>query len=263
MQIDNVLISERDYNNILTAIGYPVIDTETLSYLITEDQIKDLVIAPALETFFQFFPKRTPISISAAGTTGVQEIKENIPSNAFGIVSLQFVSQSASSLGVSVMDAGLFYQNPFFTSSQIYSMGSGGGVGGTAVYGVPFSYGFETQRFQKLFYAKSLEASTKAYWYRFDPATKTLFLKSNLAGNFYVDFACLENNVDNIDFTKKQSFLRYCKGALKLQIADTLSLVETELPVQLNKDLLKEDGNSLIEKELQYWQEASTIPAMR
>jgi len=263
MEIDNLQISDKDYNFILTAIGYPVIDEETLNYLITKEDVEELVITPALETFHQYFPKRVPLVFQSTGTSSVlTKTSAELPKNAFGILSAQFVTQSASSLGIGAMDSGVFYQNPFYSNAQVYSSG-GGSIGGMSMFGVPFGYGFETQRFQKMFYAKSLEASTKVYWYRYDPSTRSLSYKSNLIGNFYIDFATLDENIDNIDFTKKRSFLRYCQGALKVQIANTLALVDTQLPVQLNKELLKTDGDDLMEKEVNYWQEASTIPTMR
>jgi len=259
MTIDNIIISDKDYFNILKAIGYPVITEDTLSYLMTKEQIIDLVIEPSLETYYTHFPKRVPLSINSSGSNAIIALTttDGVPENSFGVARAQFIPQSAAQPGLNPMDNSVFYQNPFYSASQVFS--TNGMMGGPGMYGTPFGYGFETIRYQRMFYTKSLESSNKVYWYKFDVAAKTLYTKSNIGGSFYFELACVDSNIDNIDFIKKQSFLNYCKGMLKTQISEILGLVEMDLPIQLDATRLKEDGDKLIEDNLLYWRESSSI----
>ena len=54
-------ISDKDYNEILAEIGYPVVRAGDLEY--TKEQIEDLFIYPALREFFIWFPKTQQQSV--------------------------------------------------------------------------------------------------------------------------------------------------------------------------------------------------------
>jgi hypothetical protein len=266
MLIENIQINDPDYHSVLAGIGYPALDEDSIYTIISKEQIEELIIEPSLEDYYKFFPVRSTIDVSSAGSGAVNSFDcttiSGVITPIIGIIKMQFISQTSSTPGQSIMDAGSFYQNPFFSASQIYSMGgSNFGVGST--YGTPYGYGQESIVYLKRFFAKSIESSNKVYWYKFDKNRNLLYYKSNISGRFVFDVASVDPNIDNIQFDKKRSFLNYCKGKLKCHVAETLSLIELDLPATLNADALQDKGEKLIEDELTYWRESSSFFGLR
>lgn len=259
----DVIISDKDYHKILSGIGYPVIDEETLSNILTREQIIELVIEPSLATYNLFFPKVKEVIIHSGGANSLQSYTTNdgIPEDASAVIGMQFVSQTVSTPGQNVLEQGTFYGNPFFSSAQVLSKG-GGFAGGGGRFGTPYHYGFKENMYQRNFYAKSLESSNKVHYHNFDPVTKTLVVKSNIAGKFVVKFGCPHYDFNTIT-EKKQSLLDYCKGMLMLQVADILGLIDLELPSNLDSDRLETKGQDLVDGVKEHWRESSSYPSVR
>jgi hypothetical protein len=250
----------------LAGIGYPALDEDTIGTIITKEQISELILEPALEDYYKFFPKRIPLELSVGGSPAINSylIPNTITSSGvvIGVINVKFVSQSSAVVGTSTqMMDGIFYGNPFASAFNVNSVG--GNSMGVGSYGTPFGYGFESIQYLKKFYAKSVESSNKVYWYNFDRYTNTLKYKSNIAGKFYFELGVTDSNIDNIQFDKKRSFIKYCKGLLKIQVAETLSLIELDLPATLNSDALQDKGEELVKEQLTYWAESSSIIGMR
>ena len=263
MTIDNILISDSDYHRILTAIGYPALDEDTVYSIISKEQIMELVIEPALEDYYKFFPVRVPMEFAVSGSGAMNSIVvDDSKGIVLGIIECKFIPQSSSVPGQSLMDASSFYQNAFYSASQVMGIGgSAYGIGSS--YGTPYGYGQETIIYLKRFLTSSIESSNKVYWYKYDPQSHTLYYKNNISGKFYFNIGMTNNNLDNIQFDKKKSFLDYCKGLLKKQVAETLSLIELDLPATINQDSLREDGDKLLEDNLNYWRESSSFIGLR
>jgi hypothetical protein len=273
------IISDSDYNQILGAIGYPVIDNDTFSFLMDKDAILDTVIEPALEMYYSYHPFRFPIKLASTGANSMLSIPTiqegqtvnpdipTLPKEFLGIMRAQFVTSTSSSPNANnPLEQGYFYGNPFFTASQVLSSGSsyGGGYGSGGGYGTPYPLGFENDIYQRRFYLKSIESSNKVYWFKYDPQTKTLYAKSSISGMFYWEIATYNNDVSTIQMgMQKQSFIKYCKGALKLRLAEILGLTESDLPVSIDRDILIDSGDKMMEEALNYWQETASIAIMR
>ena len=255
--IENIQISEKSFNEIRTVLGFPVIDTE-FETIMSNDDIKNYSIAPALETYFTYFPIPFPISIPVTGSSALQQY--DAPENTLGIIREQFVPQSSTIGGGSLMQQGMFYGNPFYSSSQVISKGSYG-LGGN--FGTPFGYGKELFTYQNKFYNKSLEASNKVYYVKFDDENNQILFKANIPGTFYFEIATFSNDVDKIPIRKRQKFIQYAQGLLLKRFSSILALGESDLPSSLDVDYLNSEGDRLIELAEEYFREASSIPVMR
>jgi len=262
--ISGIIINDSDYHSILQGIGYPALSEDDIYTIISKEQIEELVIEPALEDYYKFFPHRIPVQFQVSGSGAMNEynIPTTVSGQVIGVLQAKFVPQSSSVPGQSLMDAGSFYQNAFFSASQVLGLGgSAFGVGSS--YGTPYGYGQESLVYLKRFLTSSIESSNKVYYYKYDPYTKKLYYKTNISGVFYFELGITDNNIDNIQFDKKRSFLDYCKGKIKLTVAETLSLIELDLPATLNVDLLQDKGEKLVEDTLNYWRESSSFMGMR
>jgi hypothetical protein len=260
MQDFTLTINDSTYNQILTAIGFPVVDQDTINYLLTKDQIKDYVIKPALVEFSTYFPQRQEISIPVSGTNGVAYYNTDISDKAFSMYYYKFSPASTTTGNGGIMNQGSFYANPFYSASQVLSIGGAGSASG---YGTPYPRGREQILYQQKFYQKSIETANRVYYAKWDDQNRRLEIKSSLTGSFEIILALINTDVEDIEYNRRQSFIRYCKGALKLQFAEILGLSQTDLPVSIETSDLKDDGKELMEKELEYWREASLFPVMR
>jgi hypothetical protein len=260
MQDFTLTINDTTYNQILTAIGFPVVDQETINPFLTKENIKEYVIKPALVEFSTYFPQRQEISIPVSGTNGVAYYNTDISDRAFSMYYYKFSPASTTTGNGGIMSQGSFYLNPFFSASQVLSIG---GPGATSRYGTPNSYGSEFNLYQQRFFNRSIESMNKVYYAKWDDQNRRLEIKSSLTGSFEITLALMNTDVEDIEYNRRQSFIRYCKGALKLQLVEILGLSQTDLPVSIETSDLKDDGKELIEKELEYWREASVFPIMR
>lgn len=255
--ISNINISDRTLNEIKKAIGFPVIQDE-FSFIMTEEQIKELVIAPALETFYTYFPLMSSMSIASTGSEAVAEA--DAPENTIFLMRRQFVPQSSALGGASLLQQGMFYGNPFYSASQVLSRGSYGSGGN---YGTPFSYGNDLNTYQRRFYSESVESSNKVYYIKFDEQTNKVSYKSSIPGTFYFEFGLWSNDTEKIPMHRRQAFIKYAQGLLMKEFANILSFTESDLPVSIDKDYLSDQADKKMEESLQYFREASFIPVMR
>jgi hypothetical protein len=258
MQDFTLSIDDFTFNQIFSAVGYPVVDETTFEHLLTKEQIKDLVIKPALVEFCTFFPQKQQFNVTVTGTGSEQYYNTDISDYAFALFSYKFSPASTTISNGSLMSQGGFYANPFYSASQVISIGGGGTINR---YGTPFPFGAEQNIYQQRFYQKSVETMNKVYYTKWDDVNKRVILKSSLAGSFEVTLALIQPNVEEIDYRRRSSFIRYCQGKLKL--ANILGLSQTDLPVQIESADLRDDGKDLIDKELEYWRQASAFPIMR
>lgn len=255
--IENIQVSEKTLNEIKTALGYPVIDAE-LEDILSEQHIKEYVLGPSLETFFTYFPIRFQISIPVTGANAVQEY--DAPINTLGLFKYQFVPQSSTIGGSNMMQQGMFYGNPFYSSSQVISRGSYG-LGGN--FGTPFGYEKELFTYQNRFYNKSIESSNKVVFIQYNDNTRKLEYKANIPGVFSVELATYSSIVEDIPLRYRQKFLQYAKGKLLTNFANIMKLSESDLPSNIDADYLEDKGNTWIEEAETYFREASFIPMVR
>lgn len=255
--ISNIKISEKTFNEIKSVLGYPVITSE-FDDIMTPEHIKEYAIAPAMETYFTYFPVIHSMEYPASGSSALETIEA--PDNTLGLLKYQFIPQSSSSGGANLMQQGMFYGNPFYTSSQVVSKGSYG-LGGS--FGTPFGYEKELFTYQNRFYNKSLESSNKVVFIRYDDNTNSVELKSNLPGVFHIELALFSNDVEVIPIRKRQKFIEYAQGKLLKKFANILKISESDLPSSLDSDYLNDEGDRLIEQAEEYFREASFIPMAR
>lgn len=257
--IDNILVSDQFINEIKKVIGYPVVNEE-FSTIVSDDDIKSLIIGPTLETFYTYFPIKQSLEISVSGGELLSEIE--CPQTTLGLVRAQFVSQSSTIQG-NLMQTGSFYGNPFFSASQVLSQGSSAFSAGSGRFGTSFKYSFETSTYQRKFYTESIEGSNKAYRIHYNENNNTLEVKSSIAGIFYIELALWSNDTDLIPMRRRQNVIKYAQGLLLQHFAGILKMTEADLPSSLDADFLNEKGNTLLEEVLTYWREASTFQVMR
>lgn len=260
--IEEVKISDKSLMEIKSSVGGTLLSEELMDFM-PDDDILKYVVAPTMEKFFNYFPIIVEFQQYNTASSSLP-IEVEAPERTLGILRQQFVSLSSSipSGDASVNSFGI-YDNPFASANALMSS-NGAYPGGSSRYGTPYDYGSSQNIYQARLFQKSLESSNKSYFVRYDELKNKLYLKSDTSGRFYIQFATWNNDFENsIPLRLRQSVMSYAQGLLRVKFAQILSLSRSELPSEIDTAELKDEGKDMMEKELTYWNEASTIATMR
>lgn len=238
--------TEAFLNSVKQGIGYPII-TDEFSFAFKDTDIINLIISPCLETFHNFFPKQKIIDISVGG--GVEGFID-APDNTLGIIHYDFVDNTS---GASNLNSG----NPFFTASQVSSFTS------SYNYGTPFSYGKNLHSYQNVFYNKSMKQMNKVFYVKYNEDEDKIYYKSTLSGILNIIVGVYDPVVANIPKRLQRHFGNYCIGTLMCRFAEIMNLTDTDLPLAINTDDLRDNGIDKIEVEMEYFRNNSTYAIMR
>lgn len=245
----NLQVSDDFLKDVKEALGYPVLDEE-ISEVYSDENIKELVIGDALETFFNYFPLVKTLTLHMSGS-GKVEI--DAPENMLGIVHYTLVD------GTTADDINLNSGNPFYTAKQVVisqSMMSN--------YGSPFNYhGSTYSRYQQQFLNKSMKQLGKVFAVYFDEASNKIIAQSSQAGVMSIQIGLYSENLDDIPKRLRPHLMNYCQGTLKIKFAQILELMNSDLPLSFDKEAIKESGQEMMEAEEEWFKLNSTIQIMR
>lgn len=248
--IENVIVSDKFLLGVKEALGYPIVDNEVINSIYTDDNIKDIVIANALEKFYNYFPIVNEINFDISAQT---ELSVNAPENTLGIIQYTFVDSIAKS------NANLISGNPFYTQSQLSSSNSM-----RSGYGTPFNYNNSIfSSYQQNFYNNAVSNMSKMYYVKYNDLQNTFDMKSNTSGCFNIRVGCYSENVDDIPKRLKTTFQSLCRAFLKIKFASTLLMMNSDLPLEFDRDTILDEGKEELEEIEEYMIENSTIPLMR
>lgn len=260
--IENVSISDKSLEEIKSAIGWTLLSKE-LTYLIEDNDIKNYVVAPTLETYYNYFPIISEFSQYCTASSDLP-LPYEAPKNTLGVIRQQFVPISS---GIPNGDPSTntfgIYANPWASQSSVYSA-NGAWPGGAARYGTPYDYGNNNNIYQSKFFQKSLEQVNKAYFIRYDALSNTIYLKSDTSGRFYIQFATFNPSwEDGVILRQRQYAIKYAQGLFLTKMGQVLSLTRSELPSEIDASSLKDEGKEMMDDVLQYWRDVSTIATAR
>lgn len=252
--IDNISITEKSLNEIKMGFGYPIIDEES-SYLLDDQQIKDYIIAPALEHFFNYFPITSNQSIKLS--TGAKSTVA-LPENFFGVLDKRFVPESAGSASSVNGPTG----NPFYTQSLITNQG--GGYRGDGVFGTPFNFGFSKNTYIKKSYNDALQNNNRVWYSEIDYENNQFIVYASMAGQIDVVWALYTNDFDEAcPLRKRQELISFVRSLYKKHIGNMASLQNSGLPEQIDFDRLITDSDDEIERLKTKWANEGRTQAIR
>ena len=247
--LENFQVSNSFLERVKESIGYPLVDTDTIGELFTDDWIRENICGREAETFFNFFPLVVNVPINVSGTA---EVSVEAPSNCLGIVHSAFVESGGG-------NNNLMSGNPFFTSS-IVSVSSSIARN----YGTPFDYSsFYYSASQQNFFNKALQNSNKSFYAYFDEIHNKLIAKSTLTGTVSIDAGCYAESVDMIPKRLRTKYLELCQSALAIQFARTLQMQNSDLPLSIDVDSILDENKEIHENLVEWMQQNSTYCIMR
>jgi hypothetical protein len=258
--IENITISDKSLMEIKATVGGTLLSDE-IEYLIEDQQILDYVVAPTLEKFFLYFPILVDFEIYNTASSDLP-LEYDAPPRTLGIMRSQFIPLSSSipNGDPSINSFGI-YANPFASANGVLSIN---GSYGTSSYSTPYDYGNSNFIYLNRQFQKSLESMNKAYYVRYDELKNKIYLKSDISGRFYLALGTYNDNFESsVPLRLRQSVIQYAQGLYRMRLADFLALNRDGLPFGIDLDELRTRGSELMEKELTYWSQASSIATAR
>ncbi len=251
--IDTAIADDDFCKDLYEGLGRYFIDDEILENIFSIDNIKKVIITGSMEVYYNYFPITEQIVVPVSG--GSTETYIDAPETTLGIVHYALTNNNGGS-------GNLNSGNPFYTQSQLMSIG---GSSYRSSYGTPFNYmnGGGYSSYQEKFYGDSMIAQNKVYTVDYDEINNRFILKSATSGHITITVGKYDPVVNHIPKRLRPMFQRHCEANLKLKFADALSMLNADLPLEFDKELMRDSAIEEIEKIEEWWIENSTIQAMR
>ena len=247
--LENFEVSNSFLDKVKESIGYPLVDTDTLAELFSDDWIKENICGREAEVFFNYFPLVTNVGVNVSGTS---EVSVDAPTNCLGIVHSAFVESGGGNMN-------LMSGNPFYTST-ITSISSSVARN----YGTPFDYNsYYFSSSQQNFFNKALQNSNKSFYAYYDEMNDKLIAKSTLVGTISIDCGCYAESVDMIPKRLRVRYLNLCQYALAMRFAEIMKMQNSDLPLSIDYSEIYDSNKDKYDELREWMQNNSTYCIMR
>lgn len=247
--LENFAVSDSFLSKVKESIGYPLVDTDTIGELFSDNWIKENICAREAEQFFNFFPLVVNVPINVSGTA---EVSVEAPSNCLGIVHSAFVESGGG-------NNNLMSGNPFFTSSIVSVSSSIARNYGTAFDWNSYFYSSSQQQF----FNKALQNSNKSFYAYYDEVHNKLIAKSTLPGTVSIDVGLYGESEESIPKRLRVKYLELCQASLAIKFALTLRMQNSDLPLSIDVDAIYDTYTDKKDTLIEWMQANSTYCIMR
>lgn len=242
---NEIQITDQWLNQIKKRLGYPSLSTIVLS----DDDIKELIVKQALYEYFIRFPKIE----EQAYTVGLgSELVIDFPDiNTFGCLDVRIVGK-----GYKAAYGGAFWDLVMYQSLGITATSRN-------QYGARVR-GYNPNELRQSRYAVRAAAETAinqgTFKYRINQDERKLYVYSTISSVLNIQWAKYSNNFSDVHFQFTWDVIKLCQGYFKLHMADTFSLIsDSTQEVNVDAGTLREEGNALIKEVQEKWQEYPTV----
>ena len=247
--LENFSVSDSFLSKVKESIGYPLVDTDTLSELFDDNWIKENICGRNAEIFFNYFPLVTNIGVNVNGTS---EVSVDSPKNTLGIVHSAFVESGGG-------NNNLMSGNPFYTSSIVSVSSSIARNYGTAFDWNSYFYSSSQQQF----FNKALQNSNKSFYAYYDEVHNKLIAKSTLPGTVSIDVGLYGESEESIPKRLRVKYLELCQASLAIKFALTLRMQNSDLPLSIDVDAIYDTYTDKKDTLIEWMQANSTYCIMR
>ncbi len=243
-----IIISDSRLNQIKKVLAYPKISTVLLS----DQDIKDLCIEPAMREYFTKFPLTTEYSVDIGYTT---EMTIPFPDvYTFGLTDFRVTNTNITSATGGFSN---FLNLAAYAQTSIYNRSSYGLKG----YNPNFLAQQKVTEQQSLY---AMREMNKTIRYKVDLEGRQVIIFSNQAGKVYINWAKYSNEFSSIKYVYIEDVIKLCQANLLLHAADTLSIItNNDLTLVINTDVMKTRADELRASVMDRWSEISHIQLLR
>jgi hypothetical protein len=238
-----MIISDQDYYEILTEIGYPVLQQDDLEF--TKQQIEDYFIFPALRLFFTWFPKTEIQSTFVASDFSIDFPDENT----YGVIDAR-INTSITSDGRT--------SSPFINSLYFKQTTSGYNM-----YGTGNDYGVRDASYLERSFNKTVNNSIRVKRLDVDTVNKKLTGYTTINGELIITWAKFSNNFDDVPFIRKTDVINLAKSNVLKGFAMLRSQLNSDVGVEFNTSEFLSRSQDLEDKVMEKWKAISKVTILR
>lgn len=242
--LGSVKIPDDEFYTICTDIGAPFIRFDELEY--TQQQVLDLMIKPALQEYFKYFPK-VEIANYPINTSNVVEYE--FPTGAYDVVHVgvnQGITQGASS------NILLRYFDEVVWNAQSPSMGNVGGLSSPRTRMTDFG----SMMMDRAVRQGMINYSTRVHHdVVLRNGKKFIRVYSNKAGNIQIHFAMQTLDWQDTEFARRPELRELCRANILRAFGSLRAQAKSDIPGTVDYSKWIEDAKSIKEAVLKDWQE--------
>lgn len=243
-----IVISDARLNQIKKVLAYPKVS----NILLSNDEIKQLCIEPAMRLYFTKFPKVQEIDYEIGYTT---EVTYSFPdSYTFGVLDLRVTNTNITSATGGFSN---FLNLAAWAQTSIVNRASYGIKG----YNPNF---LSQQKFTEQQSLYAMREMNKTIRHKIDVDNRKITVFSNMAGKLYINWAKYSDNFDDIKFQYIEDVIKLSQSYLLSHFCDTTDIVtNSDMTLNINTDLLKTRADELKTEVIDKWNEISSVSLLR
>lgn len=236
-------ISDQDYFEILTELGYPALTEDDLEF--GRDDIENYFIYPALREYFIWFPIIETQSVYVSSDFSIDFPDEDT----YGISSAR-VNSSVSGNGRT--------SSPFM-NSLLYTKA----CSGANMYNTGNDYGVRNAMIVESSFNRSMLNVSMVKRLHVDSANRKLTGYSTVDGELIVNWAKSSTNFNDVPFIRKSDVINLAKSRVLKGFALLRSQLNSDVGVEFNSSDFMSRSEDLEEKVMTKWKSISKVTIIR
>ena len=229
-------ITDTLFHRILTIVGYPVIGVGDLG--ISEDDIKDLLISPALEDYYRYFP----IKVRAVTTISTDFSVAFPDDNTFGVLDVRHNKHPYSAGGART--AHTLINDLIITQGSSFSMKK---------WGTENSYDYHQVRIMDRLRRDAVTEKAKTFTVVVDHENRVVSGYVNTYGKLLIVWAKRSENFASVKFNQQEDAIKLAKSYVANYFGVLWSLDNSSLPNELDPSELLSQSESLKTEVMKKW----------
>jgi hypothetical protein len=238
-----IIISDSDYKEIISELGYPIVKEEELEF--SREDIQSLFIFPAMREFYIWFPIKSTQSVSSTGSFTIPFPDEYT----YGVLDSR-INTTASGANHTA--------SPFMNELIYNSKVSDGGA-----YGTRNDYGFQEARYLRRAELRASADYSKSYKINVNEEARQVEGYSNVTGELVITWAKWSDNFNNIPFRRKGEVINLAKANVLKGFAMLRGQMSTDVGVEFDTAKFEDRARDLEEKIIEKWQGMTKVAIIR
>ncbi|KKM07552.1 hypothetical protein LCGC14_1732810, partial [marine sediment metagenome] len=240
-----VTISTDDFNEILTIVGFPIIAVTDLG--LSDENIKKLLIFPAMRTYFRFFP----IQVESEHEIGTTTFEIAFPdSYTFGVVDARLNTARYRGLAIT--------GSPFLNAQNI-----GVAQRHRGMYGTRNNYEFTLVRSMENLERQSIIDTNKAFKIKIDEGAQTVSGFSNVTGRLSITWAKYSQDFSDVSFNKFDDVKQLAQANILEYLGMLRSQQTTDIPNILDPRVFLDKATDLRNEVMTKFREFTKVVILR
>ena len=243
--MSDLIIDDKLYLRIMSCIGYPIISDDDLG--VDSDFIKDVLIYPAIVTYYKYFPKKNKQIYNISSTFSIPFPNTNV----IGVVEARANNN--------LLGGDLRTLSPIINSLNI----NVSTMSGTRVFGTGNDYGMFQARLYKNMERQGTVEESRTFRIDVDENNRLIEGYLNMSGLLQVTWGEMSLDTSIIPYKRQEEVITLAKANVLQYFGEVRNQGSSQLPVEMTGEGLLERAREYREKIETIWNEFTKVVIMR